>query len=80
MQQIIQKWGNSLALRIPKNIASENNLSRGSTVNIYQEGGRLIIEPVKKNKYSLDKLLAQVSEENKHSEIDTGEPAGEEIW
>ena len=80
MQQIIKKWGNSLALRIPKSIADSGNISRGSLVNMFIEDGKLIIQPIQGSKFSLEALLSQITDDNKHSETDTGTHTGEEIW
>ena len=80
MQQIIKKWGNSLALRIPKSIADSGDISLGSLVNMFIEDGKLIIQPIQGSKFSLEALLSQITDDNKHSETDTGTYTGEEIW
>ncbi|UNC91341.1 AbrB/MazE/SpoVT family DNA-binding domain-containing protein [Candidatus Contubernalis alkaliaceticus] len=76
----IKKWGNSLALRIPKSFAKEINLDTGTKINLTIENGKLIIEPLKQNKYKLNDLLSEVNENNIHSEYSTGKPRGKEIW
>jgi antitoxin MazE len=76
----IQKWGNSLAIRIPRSLAAEVDLELNSMVEIKQEQGHLILVPVRKPEYSLEQLLAQVYPENLHAEIDTGQAEGVEIW
>ncbi len=75
----VQKWGNSLAIRIPKAYAEEASLEEGSDVNIRVEKGKIIIEPIK-DKYNLDDLLSQVKEENIHKEYNWGKPTGKELW
>jgi len=80
MKVQIQKWGNSLALRIPKSFAIESNIDQGSTVEISLESGRIIVFPVAEQEFSLDELLAQVTPENLHNEVDTGSPVGGEAW
>jgi len=80
MQLKIQKWGNSLALRIPKAIASDTNIGIGSFVNLSLKKGRIIIEPVAKPKYSLADMLQKINDKNIHREIKTGKPVGREIW
>ncbi len=80
MHAKIQKWGNSLALRIPKPLAEESDLAQGSEVNISLVRGRLIIEPTRSPKYSLDELLDSVTSKNRHAEIDMGGPVGREAW
>jgi antitoxin MazE len=78
MKARIQKWGNSLALRIPKTFASEAGLEADSPVEISVEEGRLVIAPVKP--ITLDELLARVTKENLHGEIQTGPAVGKEAW
>jgi antitoxin MazE len=80
MKVQIQKWGNSLALRIPKSFAVEAKIKQGSTVEVSLESGKIIVFPVAEQEFSLDELLAQVTAENLHGEIDTGGSVGQEIW
>ncbi len=76
----IQKWGNSLALRIPKSMAVEAGMDRDTTVEIILEEGMMIVKPVNPLNYTLDSLLAQVTNENVHTEVDTGPAVGKENW
>ena len=76
----IQKWGNSLGLRIPKSFAVEADIDEGSEVDIAIQEGKLVITPSRKPRYELVDLLAKVSKKNRHEEIDTGEPVGGEVW
>jgi antitoxin MazE len=76
----IQKWGNSLGLRIPKSFAEETGIEEGSPVDISLEGDRLVVRPLRGKRYLLSNLLSQVKEENLHKEISTGEAVGREIW
>ncbi len=80
MRVAIQKWGNSLARRIPKAIAVEPKISQGSEVDLTLEKGRVVLTPVKPPEYSLEELLAGVSRDNLHEEVDTGETVGREAW
>jgi antitoxin MazE len=73
----IQKWGNSLAIRIPKAFADEIGLHQGSQIDIRIVDGQLVIRPVHKPAYDLSTLLNQVTEDNLHLEIDTGASTGE---
>ena len=75
----VQKWGNSLALRLPKAIAGEFRLQQGSTVELRVIDGKLIVEPHRPPQYRLDDLLKKVSKRNLHDEIGTGRPVGKEI-
>ena len=80
MQTKITKWGNSLALRIPKSFALDANLRQNELVDISIDKEKIIITPIGKKEYSLDELLEGVSEDNLHGEFDTGVPVGKEIW
>ena len=80
MQTKITKWGNSLALRIPKSFALDANLRQNELVDISIDKEKIIITPIGKKEYSLDELLEGVSEDNLHGEFDTGIPVGKEIW
>lgn len=80
MKTRVQKWGNSLAIRISKPFATEIGLRRNSQVEVSLEEGRLVIVPVVEPALTLEHLLAQVSEDNLHGEIETGPAAGREAW
>ena len=80
MQTKIQKWGNSLAIRIPKPFALEVGLDQNSIVEVSVSEGRLWLEPVVVPDYTLEELLEQVTETNLHAEM-VAEPArGNEVW
>ena len=79
MKARIQKWGNSLALRIPKSVATHSNIEQGSVVDLSLDNGRMIVEPAQEQ-YSLEELLARVTKTNLHSEVDFGLPVGKEVW
>ena len=79
MQTTIQKWGNSLAVRIPGAYVKEAGLADGLPVSMVMEDGILMIMPAKK-KYLLNDLLGKIDAENLHSEIQSGEPIGNELW
>jgi antitoxin MazE len=76
----VQKWGNSLALRIPKSFAVESNIGQGSTVEVSLENGKIIVFPVAEPEFSLVEMLEQITPENLHGEVDTGNPLGRESW
>jgi len=80
MKTRVQKWGNSLALRIPKSFAAEAGLDPNSSVEMSLRDGKLIVVPSEKPKFTLRQLLAQVTEENLHHEVDTGPAVGGEAW
>ena len=79
MKTVVKKWGNSLGIRIPKSFASEARIAHGVEVDISVQGGRLVIKALKRSKYSLDGLLAQVTPENLHDEADFGDTMGKEV-
>ena len=80
MRTRIQKWGNSLAVRIPKAFAAEVGLESESAVEVSMQDGCLVIAPIKDNPYTLEGLLAQVTDENLHPETSTGRAVGNEVW
>ena len=80
MEGRVQKWGNSLALRIPKAIAIEAGLQPNSAIEIRVLEGKIIVEALPAPMYNLDELLARVTNENLHGEVDTGERVGNEAW
>ncbi len=80
MRSTIQQWGNSLALRLPKPFADEAGLARNAQVDISLVQGNIVILPVKEPQPTLAELLAEVTEENRHSEVDTGPAVGREVW
>jgi antitoxin MazE len=75
-----QKWGNSLAVRIPKTIAQDLSLKAGSLMALSVRDGTLLIRPTVKPAYRLDSLLKGVSKDNLHHEVATGQPIGNEAW
>jgi antitoxin MazE len=80
MQSKVQKWGNSLALRIPKSFANEIGLVDEAPIEISLVDGKLVIIPLLRQTYSLDELLSQITEDNIHDEHDTGMAQGKEVW
>ena len=80
MKTRVQKWGNSLALRIPKSFANEVGLQQETSVEISLADGKIVVTPVAKPKPILKQLLAKVTKENLHHEVDTGFAVGKETW
>jgi antitoxin MazE len=80
MKTAIQKWGNSLALRIPKTFAAEARIMEGAQVEMTAKAGTLVIKPLRRKRHSLDNLLRGVTRENRHKSIDTGAAVGREVW
>ena len=79
MDVIVQKWGNSLGIRIPGVFAKELHLKNGSHLDLKKEKNKLIITP-KTKKAKLKDLLSQITDTNIHVEIETGKAVGKEIW
>jgi antitoxin MazE len=77
METAVQKWGNSLGIRIPASYAKDLNLENGSHVEIVEENGSLVIMP---KRITLDEVLEKVTEYNLHAPIETGTPVGKEEW
>jgi len=80
MQTRIQKWGNSLGLRIPRSFASEAQVDEGAAVDLSVVNGALVARPLRVRKYSLTRLLRKVNRRNLHGETPTGRPVGREAW
>ena len=76
----VQKWGNSLALRIPKAFAQDAQLKNDSLVEINLVEGQIVITPVEAPSWTLDELLAGIDKKNIHHEINPGPAVGNEIW
>ena len=80
MRVQIQKWGNSLALRIPKSFAVESKVEQGSMVEVSLEQGKIVVAPIAEPEFTLEDLLAKVTKRNLHEEVDTGRSRGKEAW
>ena len=80
MKTRVQKWGNSLALRIPKSFATEVGLQKESSVEVSLTDGKLVVAPLSQPKPTLKQLLAKITKDNLHSEVETGPAVGNETW
>lgn len=80
MRVNIQKWGNSLAIRIPKSFAEQISIKSGSPVDLSIDGDRLIIKPIVEEKYELKSLISEIRESNLHKEYLGDDPKGKELW
>jgi antitoxin MazE len=74
----VTKWGNSLAIRIPKNIAEQVNLKPGTLIAIAIVDNNIVITP-KRQQYSLEELLEGASAEDFDGEYDWGEPVSAKL-
>jgi len=75
----VRKWGNSLAVRIPKPLAKDAEVTEGTVLNLAVSEGKVVATPVER-KLSLRELLSKVNKNNLHGETDFGRPVGREIW
>ena len=76
----IQKWGNSLAVRIPRSMAQDTHLSSGNAVDVAVQDGQIVIAPVRRPRFCLNELLKGVTTRNRHAETVTGDAVGREVW
>ncbi len=80
MEARVQKWGHSLALRIPSSYVKKTKILPGSLVDLSEVKGKLIITPIESEDPTLDLLLSAVTAENLHHEVSTGTAIGNEAW
>ncbi len=80
MKTRVLKWGNSLAVRIPKPYANEMGIAEDSSIQMAMQEGSLIITPDRSEGWTLEALLAGVTKENLHEEWESDMPAGQEEW
>ena len=80
METKIKKWGNSLAVRIPKDIAQKHLLEEGCDVIVADSKEGLVIKRVLHHKLSLKEMVKKISKKNLHKEVDWGVSQGKEIW
>ena len=80
MEVFVKKWGNSAAVRIPASVMVAAHVGLDQAVEVREEQGRIIIEPVRRKEYKLDKLLGGITGKNQHKPIDIGPPVGKEVW
>jgi antitoxin MazE len=80
MQTKVQKWGNSLGVRIPRGLAEKVGLGAGTEVSLTAKGGELVLRPSVPTRLRLPDLLAGITPENIHASIDTGDALGAEAF
>jgi antitoxin MazE len=75
------RWGNSVAVRIPSNVLKDVGASEGTSAELTVISGKVVLNPISSRpSYTLDELLAGITKDNLHEEIDFGPPVGSEIW
>lgn len=80
MNTTVQKWGNSLALRIPRSVAKDIRLHQGSVVDMTLVAGKIVVKPRRQRQYALAQLLRGVTTRNRHAALDWGGRVGQEAW
>ncbi len=80
MRVTVKKWGNSASVRIPSAIMEAASLKLDQTVEVREEDGRIVIEPIRPGNYDLEKLLADITPENIHDEVSFGPAVGKEVF
>lgn len=80
MQALVKKWGNSAAVRIPAAVLEAAQVRLDQPVDVREEGGLIVIEPLQPARYDIEALVAGITDENVHGPIDMGGPAGREVW
>jgi antitoxin MazE len=80
MNTTVQKWGNSLAVRLPSSLAKDVHMQQGSVVEIAIVEGKMVLKSKGQRKYSLPQLLKGVTPSNRHPEQNWGKVIGQETW
>ena len=76
----VQKWGNSLAVRIPRSVAEDTQLRPGEAVSMASRDGQIVIAAVRQQRFKLNDLLKGITSRNRHTEVATGGAIGREVW
>jgi antitoxin MazE len=80
MKAVVKKWGNSASVRIPAAVMQAAHLDLDDAVDVREESGRIVIEPVRRKEYDLEELVKRITPRNLHEEADFGVPVGKEAW
>jgi antitoxin MazE len=75
----VKKWGNSASIRIPAALMHSVRLALEDTVEIREENGRIVIEPIERAEFNIEDLVAEITPENRHDEVSFGRPVGREL-
>ena len=79
MRVIVKKWGNSASVRIPSAVMQAAQLALDDAVDVREEGGCIVIQPLRSQEYNLAQLLSQITPDNLHDKVDFGAPVGKEV-
>ena len=80
MRGTVRKWGNSAAVRLPAAVMQAARLELDAPVEVREEDGRVVIEPVRDMEVALADLLAGITDENRYESVDAGPPVGDEAF
>ena len=80
MKTTVKKWGNSAAVRIPASVMDGMQLHLDDLVEVREEKGRIVIEPVRQKTCDLNDLMKGITCKNQHEAIEFGSPDGKEVW
>ena len=80
MKSVVKKWGNSAAVRIPAAVMEAIPLELDEPVDVREEAGRIVIEPVRQKAYDINALIQGITSENLHEAADFGAAVGKEVW
>ncbi len=80
MKSVVKKWGNSAAVRIPAAVMEAIPLELAESVDVREEAGRIVIEPVRQKAYDINALIKGITSKNLHEAVDFGAPVGKEVW
>jgi antitoxin MazE len=80
VKALVKKWGNSAAVRIPAAVMRAIHLELDEVVDVREEAGRIVIQPIRRKNYDLDELLKGITSKNRHDPVDFGPPSGKEVW
>jgi len=80
MEVLVKKWGNSAAVRIPAAVLADARIQLDQSVDVREERGRIVIEPLRRTAYSIRDLVKDIRRDNLHGAVDPGPPEGREVW
>lgn len=80
MRGMVKKWGNSAAIRIPSSVLDAAHVRLEQPVDVREEAGRIIIEPLQPTRYDIESLVAGITDDNRHAPADADKPVGQEVW
>lgn len=80
MRGVVKKWGNSAAVRIPASVLEAAKVRLDQPVDVREEGGRIVIEPLRPARYDIEALVSGITDENRHDAVDMGQRVGREVW